>query len=198
MQHQIIKEESSDKNATFPLNKDFLDNTVSSFHLSCKKYLEKAPKDNLSAYIDEILMETLAEMESPTDCTENCEHQIRPKQFTNLMTYDGNEVFDSDNRSKISVIQGPEMMFSMEEEGWMEKLHSVHNNLLSSTCPVNLLQARVGHFLGTLSLDEMLFIFATSRKSQNYYHYKSMFKGLQGQRPTWSAIRQKKATCVQV
>ena len=38
----------------------------------------------------------------------------------------------------------------------------------------SLFQARVGNFLGTLRLDEMMAIFSISRKAQNYWHYTTM------------------------
>merc|ERR1719418_189667 len=46
---------------------------------------------------------------------------------------------------------------------------------LRQCCPVFLFQARVGQFLGTLSVQEMMKVFTLSRQAQNYFHYKTIF-----------------------
>ena len=66
------------------------------------------------------------------------------------------------------------MVFSAEELNFLAREKIVHQGHLRATCPVTMYQARVGLFLGTLSLDEMLFLFSAGRKSQNYYHYMTM------------------------
>ena len=45
---------------------------------------------------------------------------------------------------------------------------------LKNCCPVFLYQARVGLFMGTLSLEDMLKVFSTSRQCQNFFHYRTM------------------------
>ena len=42
------------------------------------------------------------------------------------------------------------------------------------TATFSLYQARVGQFLGTLSMEDMLDVFETSRKAQNFFHYTAM------------------------
>ena len=39
---------------------------------------------------------------------------------------------------------------------------------------LSLYQARVGQYLGTLTREDRLEVFATSRKAQNYFHYTAM------------------------
>ena len=38
----------------------------------------------------------------------------------------------------------------------------------------SLYQARVGQYLGTLTMEDMLEVFSISRKAQNFFHYTAM------------------------
>ena len=38
----------------------------------------------------------------------------------------------------------------------------------------SLYQARVGQYLGTLTMEDMLEVFTVSRKAQNFFHYTAM------------------------
>ena len=74
----------------------------------------------------------------------------------------------------ISVIQCPEMIFSMEELNFLNQQKVIHTNISRQAMPISLHQARLAHYLGHLSIEGMLSVVAGGRKAQNYYHYQSM------------------------
>jgi len=149
-----------DETAMLLETEDFLGNTP--WILAMDKYLDKNTVDNLDALIDDVLHDTLVEVESGNAQGEITKADILPEDIEDFIT------------SRTSVIQGPEMVFSAEELNFLAREKIVHQGHLRATCPVTMYQARVGLFLGTLSLDEMLFLFSAGRKSQNYYHYMTM------------------------
>merc|ERR1719189_12612 len=67
-----------------------------------------------------------------------------------------------------------EMRFTREEMNnlWIQKVQ--HEGVLKRVIRQELLAARVANFLGKLSTEQMMGVFATGRKAQNYYHYLSM------------------------
>jgi len=67
-----------------------------------------------------------------------------------------------------------EMRFTREEMNnlWVQKVQ--HEGVLKRVIREELLAARVANFLGKLSTEQMMTVFATGRKAQNYYHYLSM------------------------
>jgi hypothetical protein len=66
------------------------------------------------------------------------------------------------------------MRFTREEMNslWVQKVQ--HEGVLKRVIRQELLAARVANFLGKLSTEQMMGVFATGRKAQNYYHYLSM------------------------
>jgi len=89
--------------------------------------------------------------------------------------------WDQENGSKESCISynsgvpaEMEMRFTREEMNnlWIQKVQ--HEGVLKRVVRQELLTARVQNFLGKLSTEQMMGVFATGRKAQNYYHYLSM------------------------
>ena len=67
-----------------------------------------------------------------------------------------------------------QMDLTSEESICISSLVDATQKILRICVPIRLYQARVGIFLRTLSLDEMNAVFSTSKKSTNFYHYKTM------------------------
>ena len=84
------------------------------------------------------------------------------------------ENFPARTSEFISVIQGPELAFSTEENNFLQKNTIIHKDISRRSMPTSLHQACVARYLGKLSMDGMLSIIANGRKAQNYYHYMTM------------------------
>ena len=125
--------------------------------------------------VDDLLKETLEEMERAYEI--------------NIETIDREPFVKSENEVKTEIVQECESLFSsnnfsciqdvymnltFEESSCVKSLVSDTQSILRTCVPISLYQARIGMFLGTLSMEEMLNVFATSKKSQNFYHYKTM------------------------
>ena len=75
---------------------------------------------------------------------------------------------------RASWMSNPDMKLTMEESSYIFKLSSENGFLMKSCVPVSLLQARVGAFMGTMSMDDLLRVFGLSRKAQNFYHFRTI------------------------
>ena len=146
--------------------------------MAMDKYLGKSTKDELDALLDDVLLETLAEVEAGNVQKDK---DSRYGTISNIeLTRNDKILEETDGFSAprtsgiISVIRGPEMVFSSEETNFLLQNKLIHERHLRSTIPVSLYQARVGHYFGKLSMEEMLCFVAASRQSQNYYHYMNM------------------------
>ena len=161
-----------------PETDDLLTNTP--WAMAMNKHLDKSSAGNLDAFVDNVLLGTIVEVEAG-NLKENEDKIFDIDTITDLQFTKDDDVPDDvedfippRTSGRISVIQGPEMVFSTEELKFLNKNKIIHEGNLRTTCPVSLFQARVGHYLGTLSLEGMLMIFAAGRKAQNYYHFMTM------------------------
>ena len=76
--------------------------------------------------------------------------------------------------SLISVLSGPYMSLTTEENNRINNLVGRTQQILKSCCPVSLYQARIENFMGILSMEDMLKLFTLSRKATNFVHYNKM------------------------
>ena len=76
--------------------------------------------------------------------------------------------------SLISVLSGPYMSLTTEENNRINNLVGRTQQILKSCCPVSLYQARIGNFMGILSMEDMFKLFTLSRKATNFVHYNKM------------------------
>jgi hypothetical protein len=74
----------------------------------------------------------------------------------------------------VSVIRGPEMVFSREELNFLTRSKIIHTDICRRAMPISLHQACVARYLGKLSMEGMMSIIAAGRKAQNFYHYMTM------------------------
>eukprot|EP00090_Calanus_glacialis_P011182 TRINITY_DN19628_c1_g1_i1.p1 TRINITY_DN19628_c1_g1~~TRINITY_DN19628_c1_g1_i1.p1 ORF type:complete len:179 (+),score=45.97 TRINITY_DN19628_c1_g1_i1:65-538(+) len=74
----------------------------------------------------------------------------------------------------VSVIRGPEMVFSGEELNFLNRSKIIHTDISRRAMPISLHQACVAQYLGKLSMEGMLSIIAAGRKAQNFYHFLTM------------------------
>ena len=128
--------------------------------------------------VDNLLLSTLEEVETrnrnsnePIDLKNYSSQQknhIKPENGSD-------EQFERCGRNSfITLISGPYMSLTTEENNRIKHLVDQTQQILKSCCPVTLYQARVGNFMGTLSMDDMLKVFTLSRQAQNFMHYNKM------------------------
>lgn len=124
--------------------------------------------------IDDLLRETLNEMEKAYE--------------VDIETVERKPFVKSENDVKKELVQECESLFSsssfpvaevymnltFEESKCVKSLVNDTQSILRTCVPISLYQARIGIFLGTLSMEDMCSVFAISKKSQNYYHYRTM------------------------
>ena len=173
---------TNNPNKIFLETEDLLEN--SAWAMAMDKYLDKDLELNLDVFIDDALRESKATDEDRNETykdensgTKNYDiDRITDLHFTkdDDLPNDVDASFAPRSSGYISVIQGPEMVFSTEELNLLSSNKRMHKGICRSTYPVNLHQARVGHYLGKISTAGMMGIFAAGRKAQNYYHYMSM------------------------
>lgn len=121
--------------------------------------------------VDNLLLSTLEEVEKRN---RNSNEPIDMKNYSiqqenHIKLEDG-----SGRNSFMALIAGPYMSLTTEENNHIKYLVDKTQHILKSCCPVTLYQARVGHFMGTLSMDDMLKVFSLSRQAQNFMHYNKM------------------------
>ena len=136
--------------------------------LAMDKYLDKDLNINLDVLLDEALIE-IPDKKERVDINDDVGiKSCNEEEIINLEDYPGRL------SGFISVIQGPELAFSTEENNFLQKNNIIHKEIARRSTPINLQQARVAHFLGKLSMDGMMTIIAGGRKAQNFYHYMTM------------------------
>ena len=121
--------------------------------------------------VDNLLLSTLEEVETRN---KNSNEAIDMKNYSfqqenHIKLEDG-----SGRNSSTALISGPYMSLTTEENNRIKYLVDQTQQILKSCCPVTLYQARVGNFMGTLSMDDMLKVFTLSRQAQNFMHYNTM------------------------
>ena len=121
--------------------------------------------------VDNLLLSTLEEVETRN---KNSNEAIDMKNYSfqqenHIKLEDG-----SGRNSSTALISGPYMSLTTEENNRIKYLVDKTQQILKSCCPVALYQARVGNFMGTLSMDDMLKVFTLSRQAQNFMHYNTM------------------------
>ena len=79
-----------------------------------------------------------------------------------------------ETNSLIEVLSGPYMSLTTEENNRINNLVGRTQQILKSCCPVSLYQARIGNYMGTLSMEDMFKLFTLSRKATNFVHYNKM------------------------
>eukprot|EP00092_Neocalanus_flemingeri_P024863 GFUD01026959.1.p1 GENE.GFUD01026959.1~~GFUD01026959.1.p1 ORF type:complete len:871 (+),score=185.18 GFUD01026959.1:91-2703(+) len=151
---------------------DLLEN--SPWILAMDKYLDKVSEGNLDDLVDDVLLETLVEVEAGNgkENNETPNYDIDTK-YDDLPD-DFKDLIAPSTAGHISVIQGPEMVLTTEEIIFLNRNKIIHEGHLRSTCPVSLFQARVAQYLGKISKDGLMHFLAAGRKAQNYYHYMTM------------------------
>ena len=73
-----------------------------------------------------------------------------------------------------SSMSNPYLNLTIEESHFLDKFSTDNIVLIKKCVPENLLQARVGAYMGTMRMEDVLNIFGLTRKAQNFYHYKTM------------------------
>ena len=146
---------------------DLIDN--SPWALAMDKYLDKDLDIDLDLLLDEALFENPVTKEKESSMGKNNADGIKSSN---------KDVYSEDILSRssgfISVIQGPELIFSTEENNFLQKNKIIHKDISRRAMPTSLHQACVARYLGKLSMDGMLSIIAGGRKAQNYYHFMTM------------------------
>merc|ERR1712110_1028014 len=128
--------------------------------------------------VDNLLISTLEEVEKRN---RNSNEPLDLKNYsrqniTHVKLEDGCDEKNSigGTKSLISVLAGPYMSLTTEENNRINNLVGKTQQILKSCCPVSLYQARIGQFMGTMSMEDMLKIFTLSRKATNFMHYNKM------------------------
>ena len=128
--------------------------------------------------VDNLLISTLEEVEKRNrNSNEPLDLKNYPRQnYNHIKLEDGCDEKNHRGGSKsfISELAGPYMLLTTEESNRINNLVGETQQILKSCCPVALYQARVGHFMGTMGIEDMLKIFALSRKASNFMHYNKM------------------------
>ena len=96
------------------------------------------------------------------------------KRKDNYLQDNFEDIFAPRSSGFISVIRGPDLVFSREELNFLNKNKIIHKDISRRAMPISLHQACVARYLGKLSMEGMLSIIAGGRKAQNYYHYMTM------------------------
>ena len=128
--------------------------------------------------VDNLLLSTLEEVEN-RNRTSNEPLDLKDytrRQESNLEARKRDTGSNEENHrsSKLSDLLGPYMSLTTEENNCIKRLMDNTQQIIKSCCPVSLYQARIGMFMGTLSMEDMLRVFSLSRKATNYMHYKTM------------------------
>ena len=130
--------------------------------------------------VDNLLISTLEEVEKRN---RNSNEPLDLKSYScqNITLIRLEDSCDEKNyiggtKSFISVLAGPYMSLTTEENNSINNLVGETQQILKSCCPVSLYQARIGQFLGTMSIEDMLKIFTLSKKATNFMHYNTMQK----------------------
>ena len=151
---------------------ELIDN--SPWALAMDKYIDKDLDIDLDVLLDEALLQNPTVKDEEYDIKNNANIASKKIQSSN----EDDDTFDytSVPRSSgfISVIQGPELVFSREEFHFLNKNKIIHKDISRRAMPISLHQACVANYLGKLSMEGMLSIIAAGRKAQNYYHYMTM------------------------
>ena len=121
--------------------------------------------------VDKMLLATLDEVETRN---KNLNEPLDLKNYFKLKVKRENNDESNYRRSDLSLITGPYMSITVEENNCIKRLVDNTQQILKRSCPVSLYQARVGQFMGTLSMEDMLKLFTISRKAQNSFHFKTM------------------------
>ena len=122
--------------------------------------------------VDKMLLSTLDEVETRNKMSLN--EPLDLKNYFKLQVKRENNDESNYRRSDLSLITGPYMSITVEENNCIKRLVDNTQQILKRSCPVSLYQARVGQFMGTLSMEDMLKLFTISRKAQNSFHFKTM------------------------
>ena len=135
-------------------------------HLSMAQFLDgyELGRDD----VDKLLLSTLDEVETRN---RNSNEPLDLKNYTRQQLNFENE---SPGNSSIALMSGPYMSLTIEENNCIKNLVDRTQLIIKSCCPVSLYQARVGNFMGTLSLEDMLRVFTLSRQCHNFVHYNKM------------------------
>ena len=177
MQAFIIENTSADN-----VNDDFMDPNL----MERVNLLEKAPiylsmTQFLDGFdlgredVDNLLLSTLEEVETRN---RNSNEPLDLKSYTPQQLIFENESTEkyencsTGTNSLIASMSGPYM--SLTKNNCIKNLADRTQRILKSCCPVSLYQARIGNFMGTLSLEDMLKVFTLSRRTQNFVHYNKM------------------------
>ena len=128
--------------------------------------------------VDNLLISTLEEVEKRN---RNSNEPLDLKNYsrqniTHVKLEDGCDEKNSigGTKSLISVLAGPYMSLTTEENNRINNLVGKTQQILKSCCPVSLYQARIGNFMGILSMEDMFKLFTLSRKATNFVHYNKM------------------------
>ena len=110
------------------------------------------------------------------DESAHAKHTMGKPDLTNDEDFQDNYEDFSEPRSSgfISVIRGPEMLFSREELNFLNRNKIIHKDISRRSMPITLHQACVARYLGKLSMEGMLSIISGAKMAQNYYHYMTM------------------------
>ena len=147
--------------------------------MAMDKYLDKDLDIDLDVLLEDALLENTLKEEEENLKKKNTIYQEDPIKKPQLTENDDlTDTFKDSSvpRSSgfVSVIRGPEMVFSREELNFLNRSKIIHTGISRRTMPISLHQALVARYLGKLSLEGMLSIIAAGRKAQNYYHYMTM------------------------
>jgi hypothetical protein len=152
----------------------------SAWSIAMDKYLDKDLDIDLDLLLGDALLENTAKDEK--------ENLIEKKEIHRKEIYEKNQMkkplftkendfvdnFEPRSSGFVSVIRGPELVFSREELNMLTRSKIIHTDISRRSMPISLHQACVARYLGKLSLEGMLSIIAAGRKAQNYYHYMTM------------------------
>ena len=136
--------------------------------MAMDKYLDKDLDIDLDLLLEDALLEN-------TDKEDN-ENQMKKPSVINendsMDAFEDNKVPRSSGF--VSVIRGPELVFSREELNFLTQIKIIHTDICRRAMPISLHQACVARYLGKLSMEGMMSIIAAGRKAQNYYHFMTM------------------------
>ena len=146
------------------------------FYLSVSQFLDGYELG--SEDVDNLLLSTLEEVETRN---RNLNEPLDLKNY-NTRQYlkfenESDEIcgnYSGSTSSLIAAMSGPYMSLTIEENNSLKDLVDRTQRILKSCCPVSLYQARIGHFMGTLSTADMLKVFTLSRQCHNFVHYHKM------------------------
>ena len=151
------------------------DNVIgnSPWAMAMDKHLDNELDIDLDLLLENVLLEIPPKKE---DESVHTKHTMDKADLTNDEDLQDNYEDFSAPRSSgfISVIRGPEMVFSREELNFLNRNKIIHKDISRRAMPITLHQACVARYLGKLSMEGMLSIIAGAKMAQNYYHYMTM------------------------